>query len=437
MSFIERAKPHAHDTSPIEVTILTIGLEQEVSDLILLSAKECGWKLYSRTFTYHISPRRRPHLPARLLDVTSVVVFVDFDRDPTAAADSVHYLRRILGTRLMAVSVSSQSSNVLTGMRAGCKDFLQTPLEKDDCEAVYRRLDTCLNIFTEGSSAEGSVLAMVGAKGGVGTTTIAVHLAAYLSQECNMRVLLVDNQYQFGHVCIYLGIDGALFHFQEVVRNVYRLDSELLKGFVAKHATGVDVLSSPDVGESARVMQPEDVRETLEFLRTQYDFIVVDCAGRLDDVSRAVIESAEQVYLIATPEISALRDLSRYVDQLTKNEDRSEIKVVINRYSSQFAVSLAEIEKAIRMPVSFSVPNSYIELVRSANLGTPLDASLKNGFTTELCNWAQSLVGESTQDPPRHGGLKNYRRASTFGEIWTSITNTYSRLRKVPGGLNA
>ena len=63
----------------------------------------------------------------------------------------------------------------------------------------------------------GSVLSFFGAKGGVGSTTLAVHLAMYLVQCHQKRVLLIDNHPELGHVCVYLGLDGSRFHFNEVV----------------------------------------------------------------------------------------------------------------------------------------------------------------------------------------------------------------------------
>ncbi len=435
MSKVKAEQVHRNPEPP-DLTIITIGLDQGFCDILLEIANQAKWKVWSRSFSNHISSRRRPHLPVGLINVRSVIAFVDFDGNPAEAIESIAYLRQMLGARLFAVSLSVDFGKVLECIRAGCCEFLTKPLELVECAAAFRRLEERVAASSVVPHVDGAVLAFLGAKGGVGTTTLAVHLAAFLAQECKKKVLLIDNQNQFGHVCIYLGIDGALFHFQEVVRNIYRLDSEMLRGFVAKHVTGVDVLSSPDIGESARVMHPDDVRETLEYLRTQYDFVLVDCAGRLDEVSRAVIDSAAQVYVVATPEISALRDLSRYVDELTKQEDQPKIKVVVNRFSSQFALSLAEIEVAIRMPVAFSVPNSFIELVRSANLGTPLAASLKNGFTTELSRWAWSLMGGTESEPVRNESHGSSRSVEILGSLWSGIVKTYALLSSGLGGLN-
>ena len=182
--------------------------------------------------------------------------------------------------------------------------------------------------------------------------------------------------------------------FNEVVRNVSRLDSELLGGFVAKHSSGLEVLSSPDVCGHMNTLDPEAVGKTLEFLRMEYDFVILDCATTLDETALSVIDVSTRVYLVATPEIGAIRDLSRYVDNLMQIDYTTEkMHVVINRFSSRYAVSVEQIEKAIRLPIAIRLPNSYTELVRSVNLGEPVSAKNKSEFAVQCVKWAQTLVG--------------------------------------------
>ncbi len=189
-----------------------------------------------------------------------------------------------------------------------------------------------------GRHSSGQVLSFFGAKGGVGTTTVAIHLAISLVRLHGAKVLLVDNHPQFGHVCLYLGLEGAHYHFHEVVRNVDRLDSELLRGFIAHHAVGIDVLASPDTFNAVRPIDPDALVRTVEYLRGQYDYILLDCVDTFDENSLTMIDASDRFYLIATPDLGAVRNLSRYVDSLMRNEERSaKAQIVINRYSSQGA----------------------------------------------------------------------------------------------------
>jgi pilus assembly protein CpaE len=326
----------------------------------------------------------------------AIVAFVDFDHDSEQAVETVKYLQTIFAGKLNVVALASsrEPELLLQAMRAGCGEFLNKPVDRYELVETLERMQTQWSLASTRTSAQGSVLSFFGSKGGVGTTTLAVHLAMYLVQNHQKRVLLIDNRPELGHVCVYLGVDGSRFPFHEVVRNVARLDSELLQASVAKHPSGLNILSSPDVCGGMKVLDADSVTRTMEFLRTEYDFVIVDSATRLDPVNLAVIDASARVYLVATPEVGSIRDLSRYVDNLMQIEYTTEkMHVVINRFSSRYAVNVEQIEKAIRLPVTMKLPNNFTELVRSVNLGEPVSPKLKSEFATQMTAWAANVVG--------------------------------------------
>ena len=101
----------------------------------------------------------------------------------------------------------------------------------------------------------------------------------------------------------------------------------------------------------------------------------------------------------ATPEIAAIRDLSRYVDSLSQGEhDIGKVKVVINRFSSQHALTIEQIEKAIRLPVAVKLPNGYAEVTRSAILGEPINPKQKTDFSIPIVKWVNSLAGTAVPE---------------------------------------
>jgi pilus assembly protein CpaE len=208
-----------------------------------------------------------------------------------------------------------------------------------------------------------------------------------------------------GHACIYLGIDGSRYNFHELVRNLSRLDSELLRGYIATHSSGLEVLSSPDTCGGRKATDPVSMAQTLDFLRGEYDYVIVDCPTSLDETNLAVIEASNQVFIVATPEIGAVRDLSRHVDLLSENEHNTEkVRVVINRFSAQHAVSVEQIEKAIRLPIAFKLPNSYSEVTRAGILGEPISYKTKSEFAAQLLKWVSSMAGTPTlieEDAPK------------------------------------
>lgn len=377
--------------------VVTVCLDPETTDRVLEVVEKMPWHVVSSNFEAYISAARRPYIGPQLKAADGVIAIVDFDHKPEEAVETTQYLQQLFPGKVtvIALAQSREPELLLLAMRGGCTEFLHKPLKAEAFTEVLRRLERQWTATTTAhTNPVGSILSFFGAKGGVGTTTLAVHLSTYLVQVCQKRVLLIDNHAELGHVSVYLGLDGSRYHFNEVVRNVSRLDSELLQGFVAKHSSGLEVLSSPDVCGNMNIMDPEAVSKTLEFLRNEYDYVILDCATALDEIALAVIDVSTRVYLVATPEIGAIRDLSRYVDNLMQIDYTTEkMHVVINRFSSRYAVSVEQIEKAIRLPIAIRLPNSYTELVRSVNLGEPISPKTKTDFATQCVKWANALVG--------------------------------------------
>jgi pilus assembly protein CpaE len=385
------------ESGVFSTAVITVCLDPDAAERVVQAVEKMPWVVNSSNFEAYISAARRPYVSPQVKAADACIAIVDFDQKPEEAVESTKYLQQLFPGKItvIALAQSREPELLLLAMRGGCTEFLHKPLKMEAFTEVLRRLERQWNASSAKAPPVGSILSFIGAKGGVGTTTLAVHLAMYLVQVHQKRVLLIDNHAELGHISVYLGLDGSQFHFNELVRNVSRLDSELLHGFVAKHPSGLEVLSSPDVCGNMNSLDPDAVSKTLEFLKTEYDFVLLDCATVLDEVALAVIDVSTRVYLVATPEIGAIRDLSRYVDNLMQVDYTTEkMHVVINRFSSRYAVSVEQIEKAIRLPIAIRLPNSYTELVRSVNLGEPVSPKTKSDFAAQVVKWSNTLVGE-------------------------------------------
>ncbi|MES2391022.1 MAG: AAA family ATPase [Acidobacteriota bacterium] len=382
--------------------VLTVCVDPKTAEQFVEAVEHMPWLVSSSCFESYVSANRRPYMGPQIKSANICIALVDFDHDVAQAVESIKYLQALFAGRLTVIALSDNKNPelLLMAMRAGCSEFLAKPFEQRAVSETLKRLEQTVATPQTRNTPMGSVISFFGAKGGVGSTTLAVHLAMYLVQCHDKRTLLIDSHPELGHVCVYLGIDGTRYNFNEVVRNVSRLDSELLRGFVAKHQSGLEVLSSPDLVGGGKFLDGESVTKTLEFLRSEYDYVIVDCSTQLDEANLAVIDASTRVYLVATPEIGAIRDLSRYVDNLMQIEYTTEkMHVVINRFSSRYAVNVEQIEKAIRLPVAIKLPNNYTELVRSVNLGEPVPPNRKNDFTLQFTKWANTLVGSTAPAP--------------------------------------
>jgi pilus assembly protein CpaE len=388
--------PVQYNSSIPSVALITVSLDQKIAGEIADATSRMLWAIHRADCEGYISAVKRPPFPQPVKSSSCCIAVIDFDKDIEQAISAAAYIQEMFGGKaaLVALSASPDPEVLLRAMRAGCTEFIGSEFDEANFAETLSRLNTQWNAKTVRKSARGSVVTFFGAKGGVGTSTLAVHLAMYLVQNHQKKTLLIDNHPELGHACIYLGIDGSRYHFHELVRNLNRLDSELLRGYIATHSSGLEVLSSPDVCGGRKATDPESMAQTLDFLRGEYDFVVVDCPTSLDETNLAVIEASNQVYVIATPEIGAVRDLSRHVDSLSQGEQNvDKVKVVINRFSAQHAVSIEQIEKAIRLPVTIKLPNSYSEVVRSGIMGEPISPKQKSDFSSQITKWVNGLVG--------------------------------------------
>lgn len=385
-----------NNSQAFTVAVLTVCVDGDLAKKLIEPAGRLPWGISTASFDEYLTVLCRPQLPPEIKNAAAVIAVVDFDGNAELALETTAYLNQQFFGRIAIVALSGarDSELLLRAMRAGCNEFLNLPLDLDQFQQTLERLERQWSQTIGRSRTRGHMLSLFGAKGGVGTTTVAVELAVFLVRCHKKKVLLIDNHPEMGHVCLYLGLDGNRYHFQELVRNVNRLDSDLLRGFIAKHQSGLDVLSSPDSHDELRSVDPEAIGRTLDFLCGEYDYVLLDCETSLSESNRAVMDRSDQIYMVATPEIGAIRDLSRYIDSFLQNQYTTErFFIVINRYSSRDAVSIEQIEKAIRLPVGVKICNSYAECLRAINVGEPIGPERKSEYSIQFAKWVDALAG--------------------------------------------
>src|SRR5216684_3140268 len=242
------------------------------------------------------------------------------------------------------------------------------------------------------STVRGRVITLVGSKGGTGVTSLALHLALELAQG-KRKCLLVDQHPALGDASLYLGTGRHQYSFYELASNADHLDEELLRGFLLHHNSGLDLLDSPETVDAIHGASPATVEQTLAFLADTYHFVIVDCPPGLTDGTRACISQSEHVAIVMTAELPSVRNTVRYIEHLSKlGYSSSSIHVVLNRHSKKGPLSDDRIEKALGRAISLRVPNSYNEVIRAINTGTPISSGTKSDFGAAIQKWAQELA---------------------------------------------
>jgi pilus assembly protein CpaE len=350
---------------------------------------------FAGEFRDYITADKRPQFSSSLKNAASCVALIDFDRDPELALQTTERLYQIFLKKISIVAVGTHldAGILLRAMRNGCTEFLTKPLDPIELANSLSRFHSVMAIDPQAHSGIGRVIAFFGAKGGVGTTVLAVHLATHLVRQHGKKTLLIDHKQQLGHIALYLGLKETKYHFDELLRNADHLDTELLNGFVIRHRSGLDIIASPELVKGPHEPKSDQLVSVMDFLRREYDYVLIDSSVAVQDSKSSVIDQADEVYIVSTPDVAALRDLARMVENLSLTESAiSKLNVVVNRSTSADSITPEEVEKAVRFPVTISIPNNYSELQHAINEGEPISPQRRSEFNQALSRWASRVV---------------------------------------------
>jgi pilus assembly protein CpaE len=384
--------------------IFSVCADEAVVNVATAASLQVSGALFAGEFHDYITAEKRPQFSPVLKNADTCVALIDFERDPELALETTERLNQIFLKKISIVGVGTQldAGILLRAVRLGCTEFLTKPIQIADLIASLNRFHAVMAVDPHAQSGIGRVIAFFGAKGGVGTTMLAVHLATHLVRQHGKKTLLIDHKPQLGHVALYLGLKDTQYHFDELLRNADRLDAELLNGFVIRHRSGLDVIASPEMSSGPHEAKPQELERVMDFLRREYDYVLIDSSVSCQDSKKYIIDQSDEVYIISTPDVASLRDLARMVETISLSESAtSKLRLVVNRSTATDSVTPEQIEKAVRFPISIAVPNNYFELLRAINDGEPIPPQRRSEFNQALSRWANQIVnGNSGVEVP-------------------------------------
>ena len=324
-------------------------------------------------------------------------VLVDLRGQQRLSASVAAYRRQHPDSAVVLLRSSLDGRMMLEAIRAGVSECVAEPFTSATLEEAVRR------VLTAGAAdAPGQVLAFVGAKGGVGTTTLAVNTAATLARVGDGDVLLVDLHIGHGDAAIFLGVEPR-FSVVDALENVHRIDDELVRSMVEKTKPGIDLLASSDRSIAASI-EPERMRALLEYAIRRYRFTVLD-VPRADVAMLDVLDSVSAIVVVASQELSALRNAARLGHSLTQRYGAARVRVVVSRFNPRSELGEREVEKVVGSAVAHLIPSDYATAVEALNTGRPVVMDKDQRLARALRTFATELAGVVKQERERPAGL--------------------------------
>lgn len=308
------------------------------------------------------------------------VLILEIGEDPKKEFQLIHKIQDSGVVReIFLTSLHLEPNLLLQALRAGAKEFFSQPIKKDEIkEALLKFRERREKTKFDGDKKKkGKIIDVIGSKGGVGNTTIAVNLATSLIESGRSPlVALIDMNLLFGEIPIFLNIESG-FNWGEVARNITRLDSTYLMSILFKHSSGVYVLPSPTGLDGVNVATPEIIALLLGVMRNVFDYIVIDGGQAIDDISLKILEMSETVLLVGILSLPCLTNLKRllWIFQKLGYPQQDIIKIIINRHQEKKSViSLTEAEESINQKIYWFVPNDYPTTMSAINQGKTLSS---------------------------------------------------------------
>ena len=309
------------------------------------------------------------------------------------------------GTAIVLVASTLDPQLMLEAMRLGVSECVHEPVTADAVEQAIRRV-----VSGAAPQQTGQVFAFVGAKGGLGTTTLTVNTAAMLSRVAKADVLLIDCHIGHGDAALFLGAEPR-FSVLDALENIHRIDEAFFSSIVEKTKAGIDLLAASDrIGHGA--VDPQRVRALIDFAASRYRYVLLDLP-RTDTSTLDALEVVTTVVVVTSQELPSLRSAGRLAHMLRTRYGSSRVMAVMNRFDRRADIAHADVERVIGDAVKHLIPSDYRVAIEALNVGRPValdQGALADSFRS-LAGDLGGIVKQKRERPSGVFGRLAFRRA--------------------------
>jgi pilus assembly protein CpaE len=313
------------------------------------------------------------------------LVIIDMDADRGKTFSRIQAIRSTSPTTEIFVTAADIDATVLLNiLRAGVQEFLPQPIHKEDLHQALQRFEARYQDSHPLPTKQGKCINVLGSKGGIGTTTIAVNLAVSLQELHPTRsVVLVDLNLQCGDAALFLDL-APIHTLGDIMSDPSRLDETFLTSALSRHATGLYLLPAADHVEEMSEWTLECVERSLEMLQGMFDYIILDSGAMFDEITVTSLQRPSTLLLISTLSLPVVRNTKRLGTLLSQlNYPNDNIKIIVNRYKSKHEISLQDFAESVQQQPFCTIPNDYMTTTQSINRGQTLSGIHKRAKITK------------------------------------------------------
>ena len=290
---------------------------------------------------------------------------------------------------ILMLIAEADTEQRIRGLRAGADDYIAKPFHPRELTARITALLSKSQSAARRTGAgrgdapggAGRLCLFYGAKGGVGTTTIAINTAIALLADHERRTALVDANLQFGDLRVFLDIGLEQKSIVDAVSEP-DLDADLLRNIMVTHPSGVDLLLAPPTPEAGDIVaerqrqDPGAITRMLNILRRGWDYTILDTAKTIDDFNLQLMDEADLIYVILTADLSCLKNVRLVLETMENlGYEHGKVQLVLNRSNAYTGINVRNIEAALQRRIDHQIINEYRAAISALNSGEPVMTS--------------------------------------------------------------
>ena len=337
------------------------------------------------------------------------VIFLDLNGKAELDFTVAQQLTRLRpSVHIVACSAKRESNPdfLLQAMRSGVREFLQKPFDRVELSSLISRVSNEHTQVAPNRTATGKLFVVLGTKGGVGTSTVAVNLAVQLALIPGKSAILLDFSRPMGDVTALLDMKPS-FQLRDAMENFNRLDPTLLGGLLTPHKSGLKVLAGAARLEDWQHATFPAIERLVEIAQQGFDFVVMDFGSFYSAEWQNVLRAAE-VLLVSEADLPGLAKLHRHLGALANLQVTSaQLRLIINRWHRHDEQALEKVENDMKIPVFARLPNNFKQVSEATVRG---DSLKKDGdaLSGEFHKMAARIAGCKLSTHTRKSRLAHF-----------------------------
>jgi pilus assembly protein CpaE len=308
---------------------------------------------------------------------------------------------------LIAVGDISKSDDIVRSVRAGAREFLDSNLDPAALLDAFRRLPSHPEGF-QSLRRRGKTYVIIGAKGGTGTTTVAVNLALTL-QERDQSALLDFGM--LGHCMLHLNLQRPRYTAFDALSSSKRLDPALLESYLSTAANGLRILPGPtEPIVSTRARDAEDLPNLIDLLALTHRNVVIDLSNRLDPIARIACSLADRVLLVIQADVPSVWSAKSVRNFLGDKIEDDRFGIVVNRFKKVQGYGDSDIESALGLKVLCRIPDDSPDVTNAINHGVSVIS--KSSDMAESFQNLSAVLSGIVPEPTQKRSFRFFRNSA-------------------------